>query len=305
MQTKGIIFDIKRFALHDGPGLRTTVFLKGCPLSCSWCHNPESREFSPALLFRPSRCISCLRCVEACPEGAISAGKDHPDTDYRLCSACGRCVAVCPSEAREIVGREYTVPEIMEEIRRDRVFHDESGGGATFSGGEPLAQPGFVSSLLQACRDNGIHTALDTSGYAEKTVFLEAASLADLVLFDIKAMDPEIHLKLTGVYNKEILENVSALSALGGTEILIRIPLIPGLNDDAVNISQTGAYVRGLSGVSGVELLPFHPMTKEKHLRFSLPYRGPDAETYPEEREEEAERILSGMGINVLRRNRN
>ncbi len=305
MQTKGIIFDIKRFALHDGPGLRTTVFLKGCPLSCGWCHNPESREFKPVLLFRPSRCISCLKCIEACPEYAVSAGKEHPDTDLLLCSACGRCVERCPAEAREIVGREYTIPKIMEEIRRDRIFHDESGGGATFSGGEPLAQPGFVVSLLRACRSEGIHTALDTSGFAEPRVFLEVASLADLVLFDLKVMDPEIHLKLTGVYNKEILENISELSALGKTEILIRIPLIPGLNDNKENISQAGAYIRGLPGIHRVELLPFNAMAKEKHLRFSLLYKGPDLDDYQEERADEAVRILRGMGLEVFRRNRN
>ncbi len=304
METKGIVFDIKRFALHDGPGLRTTVFLKGCPLSCSWCHNPESREFEPALFFRPSRCIYCLRCIEACPDRAISAEAGMPVTDYSLCSSCGLCVAVCPAEAREIVGREYTVLEIMEEIRRDRVFHDESGGGVTFSGGEPLAQPEFLASLLRACRAEGIHCVIDTSGFAENRVFLETASLADLVLFDLKAIDPETHLQLTGVYNKEILENISSLSA-GETEIQIRIPLIPGLNDDELNICQTGEFIRKLPNISGVELLPFHPMAREKHQRFSIPYKGPGAEVYPVERVDEVERILSGLGINVFRRDRN
>ncbi len=301
MRTKGIVFDIKRFALHDGPGLRTTVFLKGCPLSCGWCHNPESRDFSPALLFRPSRCLRCLRCVEACPNQAISSQSGFPVTDHSSCSASGRCVEVCPSGAREIVGREFTAAEIMEEIRRDRVFFDESGGGVTFSGGEPVSQPEFLASLLKACRNEGIHTALDTSGFAEKTLFLEIASLASLVLYDLKVMDPETHLRLTGVYNKEILENISALAGRG-TEILIRIPMIPDINDSEENISRTGDFARGLPDISGVELLPFHPMAKEKHQRFSIPYEGPVPGKYPEGRIDAAARILSGMGINVIRR---
>jgi len=303
MQTKGIVFDIKRFALHDGPGLRTTIFLKGCPLSCSWCHNPESRRFEPDLLFRPSRCIFCLRCVEACPESAISSESGLIVTDDSLCSICGKCVAVCPAEAREMVGREYTVSEVMEEILKDRIFFEESGGGVTFSGGEPLSQPEFLDALLRGCRAEGIHCTLDTSGFAENKVFLKTASLADLVLFDLKAIDPETHLRLTGVYNKEILEYAVSLSA-GGTGILIRIPLIPGLNDDERNITETGEFVLGLPKVPGVELLPYHPVAKEKHERFSLPYLGPEAEVYPVERVDEAERILSGMGLNVIRRDR-
>ncbi len=303
MDTRGIVFDIKRFALNDGPGLRTTVFLKGCPLACSWCHNPESREFKPVLLFRPDRCIGCLCCLEACPEGAISAGKGRPVTDITLCSTRGKCVEACPSEAREIVGREYTVSEIMEEVVRDRIFFEESGGGVTFSGGEPLAQPEFLAALLGACRDQGIHSVLDTSGYAENRLFLETASLADLVLFDLKAMDPETHLQLTGVYNKEILENIMQLSGRG-TDILVRIPLIPGLNDDELNIRRTGLFVRALASAVEVELLPFHPAAREKHLRFSLPYRGPEAEAGPPEKMDEAESVLKGLGLKVIRAER-
>jgi pyruvate formate lyase activating enzyme len=303
METKGIVFDIKRFALNDGPGLRTTVFFKGCPLFCSWCHNPESRAFEPVLLFRPARCVRCLRCVEACPANAVAVEAGLPVTDPGLCTVSGKCAEVCPSEAREIVGREYSVLEIMEEIRKDRVFYEESGGGVTFSGGEPLAQPEFLAALLRVCRDEGIHCTLDTSGFAENKVFLKTASLADLVLFDLKAIDPETHLRLTGVYNKEILENVVSLSA-GRTEILIRIPLIPGLNDDERNITRTGEFVLGLPKIPGVELLPYHPVAKEKHERFSFDYLGPEAEVYPVERVDEAERILSGMGLSVIRRDR-
>jgi pyruvate formate lyase activating enzyme len=189
----------------------------------------------------------------------------------------------------------------MEEIRRDRIFYDESGGGVTFSGGEPLSQPEFLASLLRACRIDGIHTALDTSGYSEKKVFLETASLASLVLYDLKVMDPETHLRLTGVYNKGILENIRALSVLG-PEILIRIPLVPDVNDSEANIIQTGDFARGLPNISGVELLPFHPMAREKHQRFSMPYEGPDPGKYPEERIENAAGILSRMGLNVIRR---
>ena len=303
MQTKGIVFDIKRFALNDGPGLRTTVFFKGCPLSCTWCHNPESRAFDPVLLFRPARCIRCLRCVEACPGKAVHVEDNLPVTDPGLCTVSGRCAEVCPSGAREIVGREYTVPEIIEEILKDRVFYEESGGGVTFSGGEPLAQPEFLAALLNACRKEGIHTVLDTSGYAEKEVILETAVLADLVLYDLKAMNPETHLLLTGVYNREILENLTLLSD-AGTEVLIRFPLIPGRNDDEENIRATGIFVKGLSNILGVELLPFHPAAKEKHRRFSIRYDGPVDPAYPEERVDRAERILADLGVNVFRRDR-
>jgi len=299
MDAKGIIFDIKRFAINDGPGLRTTIFFKGCPLACSWCHNPESRDSRPALLFRPSRCIRCLACVEACPNRAVAAPEGVPVTDYSACRADGGCVEACPAGAREIVGREYSVEAIMEEIRKDRVFYDESGGGVTFSGGEPLSQPGFLSSLLRACRREGIHTAVDTCGFAEPGLFLETAALADLVLFDLKAMNPATHLQLTGVYNMEILRNLSLLSG-SDTEVLIRIPLVPGANDDEENLRATGIFVSGLAGSPGVELLPFHPMTREKHRRFSLPYRGPSEQEYPGERIERAGEILEGFGVRVI-----
>jgi len=300
MEKKGIVFDIKRFALNDGPGLRTTVFLKGCPLSCSWCHNPESRDFQPSLQFRADRCAACFRCVEACPEGAVAASGGLPVTDPELCCTRGRCTEACPTRAREIVGREYSVGEIMEEVSRDRVFYEESGGGVTFSGGEPLSQPEFLSAALSACRQGGFHTVLDTSGFAASELFIDTASLASLVLFDIKAIDPEVHFRLTGVYNKEILDNLARLSE-EGIETIIRIPLIPGMNDDEKNIRETGAYILNLESVSGVELLPFHPMAREKHARFSIPYRGPEAESYPAGKRLKAEELLLSMGVNVSR----
>lgn len=301
MERKGIVFDIKRFAINDGPGLRTTVFLKGCPLSCSWCHNPESRDFRPSLQFWPDRCIRCFKCVEVCPEGAVAVSGGLPVTDPALCLTRGCCAEACPARAREIVGREFSVREIMEEVSRDLVFYEESGGGVTFSGGEPLAQPEFLSAVLSACRGEGIHSVLDTSGYAESGLFIDIASLADLVLFDIKAIDPEAHLRLTGVYNEEILDNVTRLSE-EGIATLIRIPLIPGMNDDERNIRETGVFVSNLSSVTGVELLPFHSMAREKHERFSIPYHGPGEESYPVEKLLKAEKILSSLGVNVSRR---
>jgi pyruvate formate lyase activating enzyme len=267
----GIVFDIMRFSTRDGPGIRTTVFLKGCPLACWWCHNPESQNPAPELMVRANLCIDCLACMEACPEGAITPTKASVVTDPERCTLCGTCLEVCHAEARQIVGREMDVEQVMVEIRKDLAFYDESGGGVTFSGGEPLMQAGFVAALLQACKLEGIHTALDTSGSAPWEAVDSLRSDVDLFLYDLKALDDEIHLRYTGVSNRRILDNLIRLSGHRHT-IRVRIPLIPGINDSLEVLQALAEFVNCLPNRPEVELLPYHLTGVEKYHRLGRVY---------------------------------
>jgi pyruvate formate lyase activating enzyme len=253
---KGLVFDIQRFSPHDGPGIRTTVFLKGCPLHCDWCHNPESILATPELILRPSRCTLCDECGDVCTHGGARPAAEGAAPD-RACTLCGECVEACPSVAREMVGREISVPDLLHEILRDRIFFDESGGGVTFSGGEPLAQRRFLTECLEECRRHEIHTAVDTCGYAPREDILEVASLADLLLFDIKILGDEEHRRLTGVSNTLILDNLRAV-ADRHPRIWLRVPVIPGINDHEDNLNGTARLAASLPGVRRVCLLPFH-----------------------------------------------
>jgi len=263
---RGRIFNIQRFSVHDGPGIRTTVFLKGCPLRCVWCHNPESLRGEVELVRFESRCLHCGRCIEACPTGRLAALEQAEEAPE--CILCGTCAEVCPAEARQVVGRSVTVEELLAEILRDRIFFDDSGGGVTFSGGEPLSQPDFLAAALEACRGAGVHTAVDTSGFCRLEDLLRIAPWADLFLFDLKHMDDARHRELTGVSNRRILENLSALAgrlAASGAvpvadppRIRIRVPVIPGMNDDAANFSAVARFAASLPGVRRIDLLPYH-----------------------------------------------
>jgi pyruvate formate lyase activating enzyme len=274
----GWVFDIRRYSVHDGPGIRTTVFLKGCGLRCDWCHNPESQARRPGLLARPERCVHCGACVDACPAGAIAWRDDVVTTDAGRCLACGACAEVCPAEARAIVGRRVSADEVVREVERDRTFFDESGGGATVSGGEPLLQPAFLRALLVGCRERGIRTALDTSGHGPGATVLAMAALADLVLFDLKHLDTAAHRAATGVGNGLILANLRRLAA-AGTPLTVRIPLVPGFSDTAANLGRTADFLATLDPVPPVQLLPFHTAAAEKHRRFGMPYRRHGART--------------------------
>jgi pyruvate formate lyase activating enzyme len=269
-----VIFNIMRFSTQDGPGIRTTVFFKGCPLSCWWCHNPESQRLQPELLYLEERCRHCGDCVAACPQHAIEQVNGTVRTSA-LCRRCGQCTEVCQAEARQIAGRRMTVGDVIAEIERDLVFFEESGGGVTLSGGEPLAQPRFVSALLGACRDRGIGTVLETCGYAPSGVFLDVALAAGLVLYDLKLMDPVKHKEYTGVSNRRILANLEELVARGRA-VTVRIPVMPGINDTLDEIGQFARYLAALP-VSRVELLPYHHIGAGKYKRLGLTYRLGDA----------------------------
>jgi len=272
----GTIFDIKRYSIHDGPGIRTTVFFKGCPLHCPWCHNPESQQAGKELVFRANRCLGCRACVAACGREAISWVGDRPVIDRERCTLCGACVEACYAEAREMVGREMSVARLLAELERDVSFYDESGGGVTISGGEPLAQPAFLQALLAACKEAELHTTLDTCGFAPWSVLERIRGYVDLFLYDLKLMDEARHRELTGVSNRLILDNLAALSERGHT-IIVRVPVIPGINDDEGAVQQIGAFVATLPHLMRLELLPYHHIAAEKYARLGRAYALPEA----------------------------
>ncbi|MHB1394899.1 MAG: glycyl-radical enzyme activating protein [Clostridia bacterium] len=255
---KGRIFNVQRYSIHDGPGIRTTVFLKGCPLSCIWCHNPESQAFGPELMLYSKRCISCGKCVEVCKNGAL--------LDRDKCTSCGSCAEACYAKARENVGELVTVQQVITQIDKDSIFYDESAGGVTFSGGEPLSQPEFLLELLRQCKKREYHTAVDTSGYGSPESIEAISGMTDLFLYDLKLMDDDKHIKYTGVSNKLILENLKTISQLGN-KIFIRIPLIPGINDDESNIKATAEVVQSIPGIEQVNILPYHSIAADKYNR--------------------------------------
>lgn len=265
----GLVFNIQRYSLHDGPGIRTTVFLKGCPLCCQWCHNPEGISPRPEIVIVETRCAVCGECRDACPLADAVHGEGPLPTRNPDCTQCGACIDACPTGARQMIGRTMTVAEVMDEVLRDRVFFEESGGGVTFSGGEPLAQPRFICALLEACRAHGIHAALDTTGFGRTEALLAAADLAGLVLYDLKAFDETLHLKLTGVSNRSILDNLRLLDR-AHSNIWIRIPVVPGFNDDARNLQQIAEFVAGLRNVTLVNLLQFHRTGVHKFQRLAM-----------------------------------
>lgn len=275
--TTGRIFDIMKYSIHDGPGIRTTVFFKGCPLRCWWCHNPESQSTAPELMLWPDRCIACGECLQVCAHGAVSQVGGAIVTNPDRCQDCLTCVGVCYSGARSAAGRTASVDEVMAEVAKDAIFYDESGGGVTFSGGEPLMQPDFLAALLERCKAREYRTAVETSGYGKLNDLLRVSDLVDLFLYDVKLMDEAAHRTYTGVSNRFILGNLRELSRQHAN-IHVRIPVIPGVNDSPANLAATGRFVADLPGVREIHLLPYHTAGAQKYRRLARTYELPDTQ---------------------------
>lgn len=270
---KGSIFAIKRYAIHDGPNIRTTVFLKGCPLSCWWCHNPEGLSRDVELVYLEENCIGCRACIEGCHTGSLTGVASGISRNVASCNGCGDCVDCCPALAHEPTGQLLDVEEVMVEIEKDIPFYDQSGGGVTFSGGEPLQQPEFLLALLEACGGKGVHRAVDTCCHAPTATLLKIANHADLFLIDLKHMDNEKHQLYTGVGNRLILANITRLVE-NDHSVRLRLPLIPGVNDDSANLHETGRFASAISGVEHIDVLPYHSAAKAKYAKMSRVYPG-------------------------------
>jgi pyruvate formate lyase activating enzyme len=266
----GVVFHIMRFSVHDGPGLRTAVFFKGCPLSCWWCHNPESQEFEPEVMYSAEQCSLCGECLAACPQHAIerTAGRMTVNSS---CVRCGTCVETCGREARNVAGTTMTAAEVLATSERDVIFFDQSGGGVTFTGGEPLCQPEFLEALLRGCRERRIHTAIETCGAAPRETLLRVAGLADLVLYDVKLIDERRHRQYTGARNRNVLGNLRALTA-SHAAVIVRVPVVPGINDSAEDRRELREFLADV-GPRHVELLPYHGTAAEKYRRLGREYR--------------------------------
>ena len=286
---KATIFEIKRFAVHDGDGIRTTVFFKGCPLKCVWCHNPEGISAKPMLAYYAHKCIGCGECATVCLQNAHKMADDGHIIDRSLCTGCGFCTEACLGEALTLYGKKASVEELLPLLLEDKEFYDNSGGGVTLSGGECLLQADFCAALLKALKEAGVHTAVDTCGFVSRAAFDKVIPYTDVFLYDIKAIDPAVHKRCTGVENGLILENLRYLDSLGkSTEI--RIPFVPGYNDG--EMGKIADFVKSLSSVTGVRVLKYHNYARSKYEALDMENTLP--EILPTEEEMAAAEALFG-----------
>ena len=297
----GLVWDIRKYSLHDGPGIRTTVFLKGCPLSCLWCSNPESQVGDPEVAWVREKCLSCGTCVQACVREAITVDRSgRRRIDPARCDLCGDCAARCPGGAMAMVGRAMSVDAVLHEVGQDAIFYSRSGGGLTLSGGEPLAQAAFAAELLRRYKSDyvGFHTSVETCGEAPWEALALVAPHVDLFLYDIKHMDTLEHRRLTGAGNERILENAARLAARRAS-IVVRLPLVPGCNDDEENLRRTAEFARSVLGADRVDLLPYHRLGEPKYSRVGRSYAFAGRRTATEADISAAGRVLQACGMQV------
>ena len=293
---EGIVFNIQRYSIDDGPGVRTTVFLKGCPLTCLWCSNPESQCMKPEVTWRYTSCKSCGTCVKVCPVGAVTMGEDGVHIDREKCTLCEVCVKNCLPQALQISGKKMSVEEVFKIVKKDADYYEASGGGVTASGGEILAQADFVAALFKLSREAGFHTNADTSGYGDPAALEKILEYSDLVFFDLKHMDPSKHREFTGVSNELILKNLG-LVVKKGVPVVIRVPLIPGYNDSDDNLNALGRTVKELAPDATVNLLPYHRYGANKYRMIDMVYQLDDVPELTTEQMDRAKEIVESYGL--------
>lgn len=263
----GLVFDIKKYAINDGPGIRLTVFFKGCNLSCQWCHNPESMSPKVQKMYNASKCIGALKCLENCPNDALKMTSEGIVTDYNSCNLCGKCAEVCPTKAFEMLGSNITISDLMKQIDNEAIFFDQSGGGVTFSGGEPLMHSEYLLEALKECGNRMYHRVVDTTAFSKQEILLEVAENCEMFLIDLKLMNSEKHKEFIGVGNEKILSNIKALSKTD-CELIFRIPLIKGVNTSEENIRETALFMNSLEGNRAkINLLPYHSIAEHKLVK--------------------------------------
>lgn len=294
----GMIFSIQRYSIQDGPGIRTTVFMKGCPLQCRWCSNPESQNPYPEIMVRRQKCQACGRCVESCESGAVSLVDGAAHIDRSVCVRCMSCVEACPTGTLEITGKSMSLEEVIDESSRDEIFYQNSGGGVTLSGGEPLYQPEFTYQLLKSCKERALSTALDTCGYAPWEHLERVLQFTDLILFDLKHLDPEIHLEGTGVRNELIRDNLERIVRAGRSRIWIRIPVITGYNDSEPYVKDLALAMRDMP-VEKISLLGYHEWGRSKYTSLGREYPLDGTAALDEERLNSLRGIMESEGLSV------